>query len=107
MSSSCLVHVLGFIFALCALGAQAVPPPLPKGLPNRVFSILDLVGQDPDIIEFGNITYQHSLPEPDKLSFYIEDGVKFYNYSEGIKPPSGFWEERGAAEDTQTENSDR
>ncbi|KAJ6018469.1 hypothetical protein N7499_003306 [Penicillium canescens] len=72
-----------------------------------MLSILDLVGQDPDIIEFGNITYQYSLPEPDKLSFYIEDGVRFYNYSEGIKPPSGFWEERGAAENTQTENSDR
>ena len=82
--------------AFHSLGIQAVPAPTAKV--TKEVSILDILGDSPEILEAGNFSYQHSLPEPDWDDYYIEDGIKFHRYPEGTVLPAGFWNGRSKIE---------
>ncbi|KAH7364378.1 hypothetical protein BKA65DRAFT_546262 [Rhexocercosporidium sp. MPI-PUGE-AT-0058] len=79
-----------------ALGIQAAPAPTANV--TKEVSILDLLGDNPEILKAGNFSYQHSLPEPDWDDYYIEDGIKFHRYPEGTEIPAGFWDGRSEIE---------
>ncbi|KAJ5153548.1 uncharacterized protein N7482_010026 [Penicillium canariense] len=89
MSFSIRLQVSILILALYPLGIQAASVPKLKQV-----SVLDLLGNSTKIIESGNVTQKHSLPEIDESNFHVTDGIKFYNYPGGIDVPSEFWEER-------------
>ncbi|KAH8772368.1 hypothetical protein BGZ57DRAFT_928768 [Hyaloscypha finlandica] len=82
--------------AFYALEIQAIPAPAAK-VTNEV-SILDLLGNNPEILKVGNFSYQNSLPEPNWDDYYIEDGIKFHRYPEGTVLPAGFWDGRSKIE---------
>ncbi|KAH8773084.1 hypothetical protein F5882DRAFT_465015 [Hyaloscypha sp. PMI_1271] len=96
MPISIFLQVSCLSLAFYALGIQAVPAPAAK-LTNEV-SILDLLGDNPEILKVGNFSYQNSLPEPNWDDYYIEDGIKFHRYPEGTVLPAGFWDGRSKIE---------
>lgn len=93
-------HASSLVLGLYALGIQAapaVPITVPTNVERKVVSILNLINPSSKVLQSGNVTYKHSLPEVDESYFYIQDGIKLYNYPEGTKLPHEFWEERGIA----------
>jgi hypothetical protein len=84
---------LTLILALYGLGTQAVPTQAAKTVE---VSILDLV-RNGEVKESGsvNVTYKHSLPEPNRDDQYEVDGITFYRLPEGgVDVHPDFWEER-------------
>jgi hypothetical protein len=96
MAISIFLQATCLSLAFYALGIQAVPAPAAK-VTNEV-SILDLLGDNPEILKVGNFSYQNSLPEPNWDDYYIEDGIKFHRYPEGTVLPAGFWDGRSKIE---------
>lgn len=88
------LEVYALVLALCGLGVQAAAAS-EEGHENQEVSILDLV-RDGTITKSGtvNVTYTHSLPEPNRNDSFEVDGVTFYRFPEGIHVDPGFWEER-------------
>ncbi|KAF8846999.1 hypothetical protein BDZ45DRAFT_682151 [Acephala macrosclerotiorum] len=96
MPSSTFLRVSFLSLAFHAFRIQATP--LPTTDLTKAVSILDLLGENPEILQVGNFSYQHSLPEPDWNDSYIENGIQFYRYPEGTILPDGFWDERSSVE---------
>lgn len=94
-----MVSLLALGLALTAhvLGMQAAPSQEAPSIEHYGVSILDLV-RNGTVTESGtaNVTYKHSLPEPNKEDSYEVNGVPFSRYpTGGIEVDPGFWEERG------------
>lgn len=96
MPSSTFLRVSCLSLAFHTFRIQATP--VPTANLTKVVSILDLLGENPEILQVGNFSYQHSLPEPDWNDSYIEDGIQFYRYPEGTMLPDGFWDGRSSIE---------
>ncbi|OKO92320.1 hypothetical protein PENSUB_12882 [Penicillium subrubescens] len=83
------LRALGLILAAYALGIQAAP----TGEHEKV-SILDLVRNGTVVEESGTVTYQNSLPEPNKDDPYEVDGIKLYRHPGGIDVHPVYGEKR-------------
>src|SRR4051794_16646114 len=94
-----MVHIpaSGFILALYALKIQAIPFKKVLSTEYQEVSILDLA-RNGTVKESGNVnvTYEYSLPAPDRKDSFENNGITFYKYpAGGVNVNPGFWEERG------------
>ncbi|CAI7665566.1 unnamed protein product [Penicillium glandicola] len=88
------LKVSTLILALCGLGVRAAAA-AQEGPENQELSILDLA-RDGTVTKSGtfNVTYKHSLPEPNRSDSFEVDGVTFYRFPEDAYVDPGYWEER-------------